>query len=506
MPTRTDSEVESILEAFKDLYIAMREKWISQNNDGLYSHMSAKAGKPYLNDNFIREHLRGKKTVGVFARSDYVKFLTFDVDVGDSAKEMTLKLIDSLLNEFQIRKENLLASYSGSKGFHITFFFDDTSVTEEKAKKFYNIIRLKLGATEKEIEFRPQFTVGVKFPLGINKKTGNHCHLVDIDKLEHVDDSIIFNVVKVDSEKFLDNLIEFEKLYDVQKLEQQVKKEKIKKDVKQKMDLSQVEEKQLEKVLESINVEIPVDYENRMAKMLEQNCLIYPDSRHESTYQLCIYLKEEFQLSQDVTEGIVRNLIFNTYETARHLISEDTRLKQALSEVSRLCNYVYVKDKKRDKQTTVKTIRIYQNELVEVLKSKKMTLMKLAFIMLLHSKKYVISKSRIFYMTYEQMADYGADSNGARVLKQLIKLEELEFLKIVERNRKRKNEKHLPNLYRVEVVPNEAANFIEFDVEDIESIEFEDIVVKLIPKKEIKKILTKDVFYENFNEFYKKTI
>ena len=534
IPKRTDNENEALLEVIKDLYISMRKRWILQQKDGYYTTMT----RFPLHDDMIRNHLKGKNTIGVFARSDYVKFLTFDVDIDDLAlqrhkrqiravygvnasvnlahlaKWTTLKLIDVLVSEFGISRKNLLTSFSGSKGYHVSLFFNDNKVTERKARRFYEMVLDSLGASESEIEFRPMNTMGVKPPLGKNKKTNNYCHLVDLDKLEYISDNTIFDVVKVDSEEFLEQLKELEDDYkkhhkeiqkrklEIEKQQKEVKKEQIKQKARDKLELEPDQQQDFEDVVDEINIEIPVGFDKRMEQIIQQQMLLDETTpRHNTTYLLSVYLKDKGK-SQTETNQIVQRVIYNTYLKRKYLIDSRRSLEFCLGEVTRLCEYVYKAHKTTKRVIRGKTIRLYKNEILGVLDSSRKPLMIQSFAMLLHSKKFA-DKDGIFYMTYENMEDYGVKGNWKQISSKLDKLESNGFLEIVARNRVQENTfKKLPNLYKIKVVPDELQKSIEFDVDDV--IVLEEVAINLITENEIKKILTPDVFKKQWSKHYKK--
>lgn len=470
-------KILDIAERMKDLYVTYRKVWIEQKEDGQY-HTERRFS---LHDDRIVDHLMQKKTIGLTAQ-DVTKFMCFDIDYGkqDMAKaEQTVRDIVLELEEaHHMSRENILVSFSGSKGFHVEVFFNKP-ISINTVKNWYKDVVKTIGASTDKVEFRPH-RQGIKLPLGIHKVTGKKCYLVDTTTLKRVKDEHIFNVLQLDGDRFLDNYQGYRE------------------DHVNAVYLEEDKAKEFDEVLGMTQIDIPSDVEGRCVAMLTDNQLIYADSRHSSTYFLAIYLKEQGN-SLEETVCYITDLIENTYKVARGMIDKDTKESFAISEVQRLAEYVYKKDKKFY-HTIKKEINIHENEILEVLKPKNMNLKQLAFIMMVHSKKYK-GDGETFYMTYKQMADMGADKNGARLLKHLQELEKTGFLTIVERDRK-KGLKHLPNIYKVNVSPS-TENFIQLSTTDKEEINLEKVVAKLVSENVAKELISKKQYYEKFRPVYK---
>ncbi|WP_374148931.1 hypothetical protein [Priestia megaterium] len=480
--TKKKYSVQEKIRRINELYITYRKQYITQNEDGTYKRIKWRP----LNDLALEEHLIMKETVGILSGSKKTRCLVFDVDFKNDlpkAEEVTRDIVFNLEHEFFIGKEQVLVSFSGNKGYHVTIFFNDV-IEVKKAKLFYEIVLEKIGCTTNQVERRPLPGIGVKLPLSINKKTGKRCYLVDPNTLYEISDNALFEVEQVDKAQFEANLERF--------VDSQIHTSTL--------ALPKQKDKELKKVVEKTNFDIPVDYEERCINMLEDNCLLYEDSRHVSTLLLLTFLKER-DYERDKAVEMVQKVIENTFITRRHLIDQDTTKVQALNEVERISVYVYGKG--YNFANNLKTsIRIHENEILEVLKPKPIHLKQLAFIMLVHSKKYA-KKNGIFYMTYKQMAEYGAAKNRTRLLRQLMTLEKEGLMEIVERDRKKEGQHiNLPNRYRVCVSPL-GERFIEFDIAiNLKKIEFKSVVTQLIPSNELKKIVSKEQFYTHFKPNY----
>ena len=114
-----------IAQAINKLYITYRKRFIEQYNDKETNKIKWTENKYTLKDSIILEHLRQKKTIGIFSGSIITSFICFDVDINDEnyCKWAVYKLVDSLQN-LGISGKYIHISLSGSKGYHVEIFFD----------------------------------------------------------------------------------------------------------------------------------------------------------------------------------------------------------------------------------------------------------------------------------------------------------------------------------------------------------------------------------------------
>jgi hypothetical protein len=471
-------EILNIAERMSELYVTYRQVWIQQKADGTY-HTEKKYR---LHDDRIKEHLLQARTVGLTV-DKVTKFVTFDIDYGKTSMSMAGQAVKALVAELTenhgIGLENILVSFSGSKGYHLEVFFN-TPVYVTKARKWHNMVVQAIGGDINKIEFRPSHQ-GVKLPLGLHKVTGKKCHIVHPLTLTEMPDRHIFNIVQLDAERWYTMVDEMIADYTPPTIQ-----------------IGEKKAKEFVQLTDITKMEIPVDYEERCQLMLEQNQLLYAGSRNSSSVLLIAYLSQHLGYGKDDVITIVKNIIGNTYDSAPHLLSGDTSKEKAFAEIEAIysyaCNYTL--------GGANRTVRLYEDEIEKVLEPKKMNLKQLLFILLLHSKKYA-KKEGVFFMTYKQMADYGADKNGARLLQNLLKLEELGYIEIVQRNTRRKNGvEHLPNRYRVNITA-QSERFIEFDTKAEEEIKFENVVTHLLTADKVKTLVSSDQFYKSFKPAYK---
>lgn len=468
-----------------DLYIMTRHKYILQRQDGQgYTTVS----KPKLNDSLVRKHLKQELTLGVFSGQYLNKFICFDVDCKENSREVTQRLVETLQEQYGFDKEQILVSHSGSKGYHVELFFNK-ALSVKELHLFYMLVIKDVGADKTEIEFRNTYTQAVKLPLSLNWKTKQKCYLVDTETLEPVDDECIFDIKKVDSEYFLEQLKEYWNDSPLQLVREQ-----------NTLTLESDVAEDFEQVLANVSIDLKVDYQARIVEMLEKNSLLYPNSRHNSTLLIATFLKEQGYEQEDTGE-LIKGLLINTWGEKRHFFSEDTTVPLINSETDRLVDIVYKKDYKLGGKSN-KPVRIYKEDVLYILQPKKIHLRQLLFSMLCHSRKHS-SKDGSFYMTYKQMSEMGNTDNLGRLVKHVTDLEGNGLIEIIRRN-ERQEKSHLskPNLYRManQIAPNETSEFVELDA--IKADDFGRVTAQLLTEQELKQLVTKDQFYKTFKQYY----
>lgn len=135
-----------------------------------------------MTDNVIRNHLRQKYSVAVFAGEAASRFVCFDVD--DGRKETVHGVIDALA-ALGFPKEHIHVSYSGSKGYHVEMFFCEL-VQTWRLREVYQKVIASTGFDPRKVEFRPTHGSAIKLPLSIHARTGNICWFVSADSLDPI--------------------------------------------------------------------------------------------------------------------------------------------------------------------------------------------------------------------------------------------------------------------------------------------------------------------------------
>ena len=139
----TKEEVlQAQLQAINDLYISERGKYILQNKDGTYSHSAAFKNNKRLTDPIVIRHLKRQSTLGIFCTQKSTKFITFDVDLEGENESYRREVVNNIIKhivDIGIGRQFIHVSLSGSKGYHITIFFNDM-VYLNLAYKFYEYV------------------------------------------------------------------------------------------------------------------------------------------------------------------------------------------------------------------------------------------------------------------------------------------------------------------------------------------------------------------------------
>jgi len=177
--------------------------------------VKAKGNLPLV-DGLLKQHLEGKKTIGVFGGKQYCKFILFDIDVPytdkpdiESARWITYKIINTLI-ELGIDEKYINVNYSGNKGYHVVVFFNE-QINIDLLKTFRSTVlnygelnNLEHGNVD---ELKGTDGHGVKLPLGFNYRSkdiiNNKCVYVDKWNLSNIlDDNYILSIQKMDKEDF----------------------------------------------------------------------------------------------------------------------------------------------------------------------------------------------------------------------------------------------------------------------------------------------------------------
>lgn len=472
-----------MLKKLKVLYVLNQRKYIVQTIRGSYKHENRK-----LDDLELFYHLKRVKTVGIFSGDVYTKFICFDVDYKEisEAKKVTRLIVNVLEEEFGLSRKDILVSFSGSKGYHVEVFFDDVMYVSD-AKRMYDYILRLIGVSREDVEFRPTGGQAVKMPLSINTKSGVKCYLVDSCTFKPVKDERLLEVTKVDKDKLVDSL-----LYKIKGL----KNIEVDLDYVTE-DLGEEEVKRVDSVFREINLDEHVDYVNRCKEMLSENSLLYTGSRNISTVLLISYLTQT-GYKREETINIVSKVIENTYRENRELISKDTKLDFALSEVRRL--YKYASGYRLTNGKKSEEVKVYKGEVSKIMGVKKINLKRLLFILLVHSKRHA-EDSGEFYMTYKQMTEYGAAKDRKTLSKGIEELSELGLVEIVQRGKRVGNRvKNESNIYKVNIVSREEEEYITINKK--EAVKFETVVVSILDRLEVKKAVTKRQYESTFKKLY----
>jgi hypothetical protein len=485
-----------IVKKINDIYITNRKKYLLMDQNGKYSTLYKGRGKTTsLNDGHIKQHLRGKSTIGIFTGDELTKFICFDIDASDKqrAKWFTLKIIDSLIN-IGIPQDYIYTSFSGNKGYHVEIFFTEP-IELIYMRNLYKIIKEEtdLSHLEKgeEVELRPETGQGVKLPLGkhFNTKTNARCWYVDHD----------LNIIR-----------NFKYILDIK----QFKSNKLKRIVQSKLNL---------------------DYEGMQLEELKQNeneineSLQYIGSNYKplAIYQLNLDEKLTIEYYENLyneglkTVGTRHNALMNLCRYFRHMEftpeenedtliywmnEQDTRtyrtpLEDCYKDIKGIVKFIY--DKEVGITAFNKEIKISYYEMLDIMSLKSKNDKLIAYSMLIHNKRFT-DIGKVFFMTYKQMGEASglSDRSARRILP---KIEKSSLLEVVERNKIVTNERNQfvtkkANKYRFHLNRKETDKQYQINLSD-NSINhtYSDCLVSLFTTDELKVYLTKNQYYELIN-------
>jgi len=171
-----------------DIYSPNQGKWAIQTEDH-YMTVTTEGRKAlnaegchfrqWLNWEELKSHTQGKQTISIYPWGSKAQWLCLDIDTGcESYADMTA--IVSHMRDLGLN--DILVSFSGSKGYHVEIFSEyplsyrqinalGERLVEPRWEKY------KAG----KIEIRPTATMGIKLPLGINRKSEARCNILDKD-------------------------------------------------------------------------------------------------------------------------------------------------------------------------------------------------------------------------------------------------------------------------------------------------------------------------------------
>lgn len=393
-----DVLAKKLAKKMKKLYISNNEKYIEQTtksyrtweNDKPYKHFydyfefDKKTGAPIVKSGveilltpsldlqMIRSHLYGFTTYGVFAAEDNSqKFITFDVDSSslEYSKHTARQLVFVLHQDFNILMKDIHVVLSGKKGYHVSLFFDKPQAGET-VKHFFDSVMSHICLIKGvNIEFRPLYTQAVKLPLSIHRSTGSRSVFVDKYSFENLTLSeswdYLLKIEQVDP-YVLDIIDELP----VEKIQANTKENSVDQ-------------------YKGYNGN-SVQYEGFANALIKNGQLFEANTRHIATYSLACYA---FINSYTMMEA--HNLIMSILSnTPRHYFSRGTTTEFMEQEAARLISAVYTNQFPIFFNMKAE-IKVCKSEIEAVLKAGTFAQTRLAFAMLLASKKF----GRTFYLT-----------------------------------------------------------------------------------------------------------
>jgi len=408
-----------IAQAINKLYITYRKRFIEQYNDKETNKIKWTENKYTLKDSIILEHLRQKKTIGIFSGSIITSFICFDVDIKDEnyCKWAVYKIVDSLQN-LGVSGKYIHISLSGSKGYHVEIFFDKP-VYNTDIEKLYNIVLNEFDLTDLkkhgDIELRPCITktnsvFGLKLPLGVNLKTNNICWFCDYSKS-------------------LKPIKKYEYILSIEQMPKEIllgileKENDIPITPKQQYDIEEIKEKHksLPEYKNNIDEKFTID------KVLDliHNGLQITGSRHNALFNIIKYYKH-VGFSKDIAKEYIIQWMEQQDKT-----TYTTKWEAVISDINEIIEYVY----SNNCSFVVKNIDINISmeeitEITEIIKIKGKNNRLVLYSLLIHSKRYA-TKNGMFYMSYAQMTQVTGIKSRTTLIKIIKELEELKLINVI---------------------------------------------------------------------------
>jgi hypothetical protein len=237
--------------------------------------------------------------------------------------------------------------------------------------------------------------------------------------------------------------------------------------------------------------------------------LLESGSRDLMTFNISLFLKSN-GFSKEKIFPIVKEIIETTFKYHSEFIKEDTTLEYAIDEISRILKLIYEKDYHLSVSEN-KKVEIYNYELIHLLNMRKEH-QKLGLSALFHFKRFNQTlddnENNSFYMTYEQLNNYGNTENRSRLFKMIDELKNNHFFESIERGRIDSNSstfRYLPNFYsiaKIEKIKGIRTKKINLTEKILKNKDVDEILVELFPKDILKKEISSDVFKKRFSKLY----
>lgn len=329
-----DQNSEELLQWINERYITTRKKFIEQYNDKesgearyiTYHKDNSKKGM-VLADYLIKRHLEQKRTIGVFSGEMGSKFISFDVDYEDigKAQDMALSIIQTLRGEFDLADNEILLTFSGSKGYHVEVFFYEM-IPNSKLKQFYDLMLRIVEATVKDVELRPTPKQGVKLPLSINRKTGKKCSIIHKEYLFEMEDVNLLNIQAIEFSR-----IEMQ-MEDLLVFFPEVKE-----------DNSSIEE-EIEKTIQNTNGDfketVKVDY---IEQVLKAGTLIESNSRHNVVLGIASLFNTQGRKMEEALK-VTWDIVNRTLNEYNHFLDSSWTPPKLRIETERVVELVFKND------------------------------------------------------------------------------------------------------------------------------------------------------------------
>ena len=420
-------------ELLEELYVTVRKAWLQQTNKGYVTKAKGKSRKWGLHSGDIKAHTKGKSTIGVYFPKGKSNILALDLDIKDT---FALQEVYEVVNRF-IPSNSILTSYSGNKGYHIDIFISDM-VEDKLLMSFYELIISETGLSKSKLELRGAGNQGYKLPLGIHQKTNNFCYVCDKHGRQLKDTEVL------------------DKLESIERVSPEVLSHAV--EVNDIVVLTAEQEKELRQIVESVKpLQIYKNPLDNLINALETKGITEEGTRHNKAFVLGLAYRERGYCPKEIEQKLLD----------WHKALDPELYKSTQGEIEKDCSYiandVFKKDSEGNYKYKLPILDIDREPIInrdELLKiidieghgRSTMSLRKLLFAMIQHSKMYADNQG-VFYMTYEQINEaMGVNNSRTKLIKWVDKLETIEKIEILRRNELREEGakyKKKPNQYRV---------------------------------------------------------
>lgn len=496
----TNINYSKVASKLYNLYITKKYPFIKMKEDGAYEWCYKFGDLENKDYQVLQLHLKRRQTIGVFCSDKVSKFICFDVDFKQDktlARWYTFKLLNTL-EDFGFKRDNIYVSLSGGKGYHVEIFFEeivscnqlkflyDLVIEQMYYETDYELLEVKdnnfmtLDELKSKIELRPLNNIGVKLPLSIHQKTKVVCYYCDNYTLEPIKDITYVLKIKQIDRDYMDNAIKLGMDF---------------RDNRNKINYFNKEIKEKVKPVKAQKMYTDENFTIEYIENLINNGLTIQGSRHNSLMKLARYYYH-FNSSQKECEEFLVDWM--SWQDAKYY---NATKDECIQDIKEIVEYVYKNNKGLN--GIVRDISINKDEMMEIMKFKERKKKLLYFALIIHCKRYSQTNGN-FYMTYEQIEESCGVTNktSQKYIDELVVDSEME---IVRRNKRQNNSfKHLPNMYKIINenirINNNEGHLINKSIMDLDK-EFNNTVVELFTKKEIKKLLP-DKQYREMSRLY----
>ncbi|MGL4449799.1 MAG: hypothetical protein ACRCTZ_01240 [Sarcina sp.] len=469
-------------------YITYRKKYLIQNKNNYLTVKST------INDYFIKNHIIGKATYGIFV-DKISKFLTFDIDikanninksdVAKTQKWVLYKVVDVLEQEGLGQYLNI--SFSGSKGYHIDLVFNNPIRTEilknygEYIIKKYDLDNVLDYSNKRiaEVELRGCNNAGVKLPLGLNQKTKKY--------MGYLDDN--YNIIKPNKDNFNNfelKVMDTEEFYilysevfeDIKELQfKKIQKNII---VKDKDNECTREKKELK-------------YEKTELDYVVQNEILKnKGSRNDLIYLVALWCNSN-KITRDMALKKLYNIIDNT---PKELYQDITTKEFKYAECDRVIEKVYANNLVLFDE---KDVKINKKILLWIMENcKTLKQMNIFLCHVYHCLKWGNSEG-IYFLSQDRICEYSRTKKRDTVIKLNEELVKIGILEVVEKGKfimlDEGIKKGIATTYKL-AIPKEFLSNSKLKLND--KLDFIKLADKYLDKKDILAYIPKQTYYDNF--------